>query len=58
MKNCINCKERHLGCHDNCEKYKNDIEENKIIKEEQKKFNNVVNFENRLKGVYGIVYGR
>lgn len=57
MKSCINCTERHENCHSTCNKYQNDIREIREIKDKQRKFEDVVNFENRLKNVYGIVYG-
>lgn len=57
MKSCINCKERYPACQDNCIRHKNDLIEDKAIKDKQRKFEDVVKFENRLKNVYGIVYG-
>lgn len=57
MKSCINYKERYPACQDNCSRHKNDIKEERAIKDKQRKFEDVMNFENRLKSVYGIVYG-
>lgn len=38
---CRDCKERHLGCHSNCEKYIKD-------KEEIRKLNETIRFHKRL----------
>lgn len=34
---CYHCKDRHIGCHSNCERYLKEVEENEKIKKEKDK---------------------
>lgn len=44
---CIDCDERHLGCHDNCEKYNTYKLQNKEIKERQREYEKPIAFLKR-----------
>lgn len=32
IKTCLNCQERHIGCHSHCERYQEAVKRNKLIK--------------------------
>ena len=36
---CKDCQERAINCHSTCEKYKLEVEKNRIDKEQKRKFN-------------------
>lgn len=50
---CLNCENRHVGCHSSCEEYaefKRKFSEKKEISRKQKEYQNIVNdyvFESR-----------
>lgn len=41
-KGCLDCKIRHINCHDDCERYKNFKKELKTIKDKKKKDNFII----------------
>ena len=36
---CKDCQERAINCHSTCEKYRKEVEQNRIDKEQKRKFN-------------------
>ena len=36
---CKDCRERAINCHSTCEKYRKEVEQNRIDREQKRKFN-------------------
>jgi len=49
MKSCLNCKERHPACHDNCDDYKKLKYEREVIKTNYKQYMDIIGFDSSFK---------
>ena len=49
MNNCVNCEKRYLGCHDNCDKYKNFKIERELANNKAREMNSSIGWDGYLK---------